>query len=212
MLLKKLIAGIGLAALVASASAGGLESLEAFVKNARSGRAEFTQTVTSPPKEGQTLREKVSTGTFEFQRPGKFRFDYKKPFVQNIVADGETLWLFDADLNQVTQRKQAQALGSTPAALIASAPDLKSLQADFALESAPERDGLQWVKATPKSKDGQLQSVQIGFQGDSLAALEILDSFGQKSVLKFGKVEVNPSLPAGTFQFKPPPGADVVRQ
>ncbi|MBO9650805.1 MAG: outer membrane lipoprotein chaperone LolA [Variovorax sp.] len=212
MLLKKLIAGIGLAALMVNASAGGLESLEAFVKNARSGRAEFTQTVTSPPKEGQTAREKVSTGTFEFQRPGKFRFDYKKPFVQNIVADGETLWLFDADLNQVTQRKQAQALGSTPAALIASAPDLKALQADFALESAPERDGLQWVKATPKSKDGQLQSVQIGFQGDSLAALEILDSFGQKSVLKFSKVEVNPALPASTFQFKPPAGADVVRQ
>jgi len=212
MLLKKLIAGLGLAALVASASAAGMESLEAFVKNARSGRAEFTQTVTSPPKEGQTARDKVSTGTFEFQRPGRFRFDYKKPFVQNIVADGETLWLFDADLNQVTQRKQAQALGSTPAALIASAPDLKALQADFALESAPERDGLQWVKATPKSKDGQLQSVQIGFQGDSLAALEILDSFGQKSVLKFSKVEVNPSLPASTFQFKPPPGADVVRQ
>ncbi|MBB3179510.1 outer membrane lipoprotein chaperone LolA [Variovorax sp. Sphag1AA] len=212
MLLKKLIAGIGLAAFMASASAGGLESLEAFVKNARSGRAEFTQTVTSPPKEGQTARDKVSTGTFEFQRPGKFRFDYKKPFAQNIVADGETLWLFDADLNQVTQRKQAQALGSTPAALIASAPDLKALQADFALESAPERDGLQWVKATPKSKDGQLQSVQIGFQGDSLAALEILDSFGQKSVLKFSKVEVNPALPASTFQFKPPAGADVVRQ
>ena len=212
MLLKKLIAGIGLAALVASASAGGLESLEAFVKNAKSGRAEFTQTVTSPPKEGQIAREKVSTGTFEFQRPGRFRFDYKKPFVQNIVADGETLWLFDADLNQVTQRKQAQALGSTPAALIASAPNLKALQADFALESAPERDGLQWVKATPKSRDGQLQSVQIGFQGDSLAALEILDSFGQKSVLKFSQVEVNPSLPASTFQFKPPPGADVVRQ
>ena len=212
MLLKKLIAGIGLAALVASASAGGLESLEAFVKNAKSGRAEFTQTVTSPPKEGQIAREKVSTGTFEFQRPGRFRFDYKKPFVQNIVADGETLWLFDADLNQVTQRKQAQALGSTPAALIASAPNLKALQADFALESAPERDGLQWVKATPKSRDGQLQSVQIGFQGDSLAALEILDSFGQKSVLKFSQVEVNPPLPASTFQFKPPPGADVVRQ
>lgn len=212
MLLKKLIASIGLAALMASASAGGMESLGAFVKGTKSGRAEFTQTVTSPPKEGQTARDKVSTGTFEFQRPGKFRFDYKKPFVQNIVADGETLWLFDADLNQVTQRQQAQALGSTPAALIASAPDLKALQADFALESAPERDGLQWVKATPKSKDGQLQSVQIGFQGDSLAALEILDSFGQKSVLKFGKVEVNPSLPASTFHFKPPPGADVVRQ
>jgi outer membrane lipoprotein carrier protein len=210
--LKKWIAGMALAALMASALAGGMESLEAFVKNTRSGRAEFTQTVTSPLKDGQPVRDKVSTGSFAFQRPGKFRFDYAKPFVQNIVADGQTLWLFDADLNQVTQRSQAQALGSTPAALIASAADLKALQADFSLEAEPERDGLQWVKATPKSKDGQLQSVQIGFRGDALAALEILDAFGQKSVLKFSKVEVNPSLAAGTFEFKPPPGADVVRQ
>ncbi|MGO4394128.1 outer membrane lipoprotein chaperone LolA [Variovorax sp. M-6] len=210
--MKKLIAGALLAAVAGGAWAGGLESLEAFVKTVKSGRAEFTQTVTAPPKEGLEPRAKVSTGSFEFQRPGKFRFDYKKPFVQSIVADGETLWLYDADLNQVTQRKQAQALGSTPAALIAAAPDLRALQADFALEAAPERDGLQWVKATPKSKDGQLQSVQIGFQGDALSALEILDSFGQRSALKFGKVEVNPPLPAATFQFKVPSGADVIRQ
>ena len=212
MSMKKLFAGALLALAGARAWAGGMESLEAFVKTARTGRAEFTQTVTSPPREGQAEREKVSTGTFEFQRPGKFRFDYRKPFVQNIVADGETLWLYDADLNQVTQRKQAQALGSTPAALIAAAPDLRALQADFALEAAPERDGLQWVKATPRNKDGQLQNVQIGFQGDALAALEILDSFGQRSVLKFSKVELNLALPAGTFVFKAPPGADVVRQ
>ncbi|WP_345539194.1 outer membrane lipoprotein chaperone LolA [Variovorax defluvii] len=214
MPLKKLFVIACTAALAASASAwaGGMESLEAFVKNAKSGRAEFTQTVTAPPREGQTARAKVSNGTFEFQRPGKFRFDYKKPFAQSIVADGETLSLYDADLNQVTQRKQAQALGSTPAALIAAAADLRALQADFSLEDSPERDGLQWVKATPKSKEGQLQSVQIGFQGEALAALEILDSFGQRSVLKFSKVELNPSLPAGTFQFKPPAGADVLRQ
>jgi len=212
MSMKKLFAGALLALAGARAWAGGMESLEAFVKTARTGRAEFTQTVTSPPREGQAAREKVSTGTFEFQRPGKFRFDYRKPFVQNIVADGETLWLYDADLNQVTQRKQAQALGSTPAALIAAAPDLRALQADFALEAAPERDGLQWVKATPRNKDGQLQNVQIGFQGDALAALEILDSFGQRSVLKFSKVEINLALPPATFAFKPPPGADVVRQ
>jgi len=212
MSMKKLIAGALLAAVAGVAWAGGMESLEAFVKTVKSGRAEFTQTVTAPPKEGQASRDKVSTGSFEFQRPGRFRFDYKKPFVQSIVADGETLWLHDADLNQVTQRKQAQALGSTPAALIAAAPDLRALQADFTLEAAPERDGLQWVKATPKRKDGQLQSVQVGFQGDALSALEILDSFGQRSVLKFGKVEVNPSLPASAFQFKVPAGADVIRQ
>lgn len=212
MVMKKLIVG-GLFALgMGIVWAGGMESLEAFVISVKSGRAEFTQTVTSPPKDGQTARAKVSTGTFEFQRPGKFRFDYKKPFVQTIVADGETLWLYDADLNQVTQRKQAQALGSTPAALIAAAPDLRALQADFTLEAAPERDGLQWVKATPKNKDGQLQNVQIGFQGEALASLEILDSFGQRSVLKFSKVEVNPAPPGSTFVFKTPAGADVVRQ
>ncbi|MDM0000802.1 outer membrane lipoprotein chaperone LolA [Variovorax sp. J22P240] len=212
MVMKKLIVGGLLALGMAVVWAGGMESLEAFVKSVKSGRAEFTQTVTSPPKDGQTSRAKVSTGTFEFQRPGKFRFDYKKPFVQTIVADGETLWLYDADLNQVTQRKQAHALGSTPAALIAAAPDLRALQADFTLDAAPERDGLQWVKATPKTKDGQLQSVQIGFQGEALASLEILDSFGQRSVLKFSNVEVNPALPGSTFVFKTPAGADVVRQ
>jgi len=212
MVIKKLIVGGLLALGMGGVWAGGMESLEAFVKSVKSGRAEFTQTVTSPPKDGQTSRAKVSTGTFEFQRPGKFRFDYKKPFVQTIVADGETLWLYDADLNQVTQRKQAQALGSTPAALIAAAPDLRALQADFTLDAAPERDGLQWVKASPKNKDGQLQNVQIGFQGEALASLEILDSFGQRSVLKFSNVQVNPALPGSTFVFKTPVGADVVRQ
>lgn len=212
MVMKKLIVGGLLALGMGGVWAGGMESLEAFVKSVKSGRAEFTQTVTSPPKDGQTSRAKVSTGTFEFQRPGKFRFDYKKPFVQTIVADGETLWLYDADLNQVTQRKQAQALGSTPAALIAAAPDLRALQADFTLDAAPERDGLQWVKASPKNKDGQLQNVQIGFQGEALASLEILDSFGQRSVLKFSNVQVNPALPGSTFVFKTPAGADVVRQ
>ena len=214
--MKKLFASVLIAAATCSAWscawAGGMESLETFVKTVKSGRADFTQTVTAPPRDGQPGRAKTSTGTFEFQRPGKFKFDYKKPFAQTIVADGKTLSLFDVDLNQVTQRPQAQALGSTPAALIAAAPDLRALQTDFALEGAPERDGLQWVKATPKSKDGQLQSVQIGFQGDALASLEILDSFGQRSVLKFSKVEVNPSLPANTFDFKAPAGADIVKQ
>ena len=210
--MKQLFATFLIAAGASGAWAGGMESLESFVKTVKSGRADFTQTVTAPPRDGQPARAKTSTGTFEFQRPGKFKFDYKKPFAQSIVADGKTLWLYDADLNQVTQRTQAQALGSTPAALIAAAPDLKVLQADFALESAPERDGLQWVKATPKNKDGQLQSVQIGFQGDALASLEILDSFGQRSVLKFASVEVNPSLPASVFDFKAPKGADVLKQ
>jgi outer membrane lipoprotein carrier protein len=210
--LKKSLVALGIMTAVTATWAGGMESLEAFVKNVKSGRADFTQTVTAPAREGQPSRAKVSTGTFEFQRPGQFKFDYKKPFAQSIVADGQTLWLYDADLNQVTQRAQAQALGSTPAALIAAAPDLRALQSEFTLEAAPERDGLQWVRATPKAKDGQLQGIQVGFQGEALAALEIQDSFGQRSVLKFSKVEVNPVLGASTFAFKAPAGADVLKQ
>ena len=219
-MVKNFFATILIAVCAHSAWADGLESLETFVKTVSSGRAEFTQVVTAPAKEGQSARSKTSSGTFEFARPNRFRFIYKKPFEQSIVADGQTLWLYDADLNQVTARKQSSALGSTPAALIAAAPDLRALQADFTLAAAPDKDGLQWVVATPKAKDGQLQAVRVGFRvGEKsaaklseLAALEILDSFGQRSVLSFSKVEVNPHLPADTFQFKPPKGADVIRQ
>lgn len=201
-----------IAAAAQSAWADGLASLEGFMKGAQAGRADFTQTVTSPPKDGQAARTKTSSGTFEFQRPGRFRFAYAKPFAQTIVADGKTLWLYDADLNQVTQRAQSQALGTTPAALLASAPDLQALRKDFTLESAPDQDGLQWVLATPKTKDGQLKSVRVGFRGEQLAALDILDSFGQRSLIRFSNVQSSASLPASTFEFKPPQGADVVRQ
>ncbi|MDO9402673.1 MAG: outer membrane lipoprotein chaperone LolA [Polaromonas sp.] len=197
-------------------SGAGLESLENFVKNTRSGRAVFTQTVTSPAKDGQATKTKTSTGTFEFLRPNRFKFIYKKPFEQSIVSDGQTLWLHDVDLNQVTSRKLAQVLNGTPAAVIAAAADLKGLQADFNLSAQPEREGLQWVQAVPKSKDGQLQSIAVGFKstdkGSELSKLEILDSFGQKSVMSFNQVEVNPSLAPTSFQFTPPAGADVIRQ
>ena len=214
--MKKFVAMMLVAVCAHPAWANGLDSLEQFVKTVNSGRADFTQVVTAPAKDGQAARSKTSTGTFEFSRPNRFRFIYKKPFEQSIVADGQTLWLHDVDLNQVTSRKQSSALGTTPAALIAAAPDLRALQADFTLANAPDADGLQWVVATPKSKDGQLQSVRVGFRpgekSSGLAALEILDSFGQRSVLNFSKVEVNPNLPVDTFRFTPPKGADVIRQ
>jgi outer membrane lipoprotein carrier protein len=202
------------------ANAGGLKSLENFVRTVKTGQADFTQVVTSPAREGQAPRVKTSSGQFEFSRPNRFRFDYAKPFVQTIVADGQTLWLHDVDLNQVTARKQAAVLGSTPAALIASAADVQALQADFVLTDAPDKDGLQWVLATPKAKDGQLQSVRVGFRatGDAAAAsstlevLEILDSFGQRSVLTFRQMKLNPALAATAFAFKPPAGADLIRQ
>lgn len=216
--MKKFLATVLIAACSQMAWADGLQSLETFVKTVGSGRADFTQVVTAPAREGQSVRSKTSSGTFEFSRPNRFKFIYKKPFEQSIVADGQTLWLYDADLNQVTARKQAAALGSTPAALIAAAPDLRALQADFTLAAAPDKDGLQWVTATPKARDGQLQAVRVGFRtgvaarSSELAALEILDSFGQRSLLSFSKVEVNPALPKDAFEFHTPKGADVIRQ
>jgi outer membrane lipoprotein carrier protein len=200
-----------LLAFPALACAAGLERLESFVKTVHSGRAEFVQVVTPVSREGQVTRARTSAGTFEFLRPGRFRFSYRKPFAQVLVADGQTLWMHDVDLNQVTARKQEAVLASTPAALIASAPDLKALQVDFALSEEPERDGLEWVLATPRARDSSLQSVRLGWRGALPAVLEIMDSFGQKSVISFSGFQANAALTAASFHFTPPPGADVLR-
>ena len=211
ILIKSLVVCLT-AAIPVLADASGLDSLEQFVKTARTGHADFSQTVTAPAKEGQVARTKTSSGVFEFSRPNRFRFIYRKPFEQSIVADGQTLWLYDVDLNQVTSRKQAAALASSPAAVIASASDLKALQADFVLTAVPDKDGLEWVSATPKAKEGLLQNVRVGFQGADLAVLEIVDSFGQRSVMRFSNLRVNAVLDSAAFQFKPPAGADLIQQ
>lgn len=207
-----LCVGVGLSA---QAHADGLDALSQFIKQTRSGRAQFTQVVTSPARQGQLGRSKTSSGSFEFQRPGKFRFDYRKPFVQTLVADGQTLWMHDEDLNQVTARNQAQVLGSTPVALLTAATDLEGLKADFSFKTEPDRDGLQWVRATPQKTDGQIQSVRVGLRttdkGVELAVLDVQDSLGQRSLLSFSAFELNPALPASSFVFKAPAGADVIR-
>lgn len=199
----------------AQGSGDGLQLLGEFIRSVHSGRAQFTQTVSSPPREGQVSRPKTSSGSFEFARPNRFRFTYNRPFQQLLLADGQTLWLHDVDLNQVTARKLSQVLQGTPAAVIASATDLRGLQADFQLTVQGESAGLQWVQAVPRNREGQLQSIRVGLRaaasGPELVSLDILDSFGQRSVMNFSQFEANPSLPAGSFQFKPPPGADVIR-
>lgn len=114
---------------------------------------------------------------FAFMRPDRFRFDYTKPFEQTIVADGKTLWLYDQDLNQVTSRSQAQALGSTPAALVASSASLAKLADVFELADEPDAQGMSWVRATPRQRDGQLKSVRVGFAQGELAVLDMEDGF-----------------------------------
>ena len=209
--MKKTFAAAVLSLVGLAAYAGPLESLENFIRTAKSGRADFTQVVTAPSRDGQAPRTKTSSGTFEFERPSKFRFVYAKPFQQTIVADGQTLWMHDVDLNQVTSRKQAKVLAQTPAALVAASPDLATLQRDFTLQALPDSNGLQWVQATPKVKEGQLTGMKVGFRGDQLAALEVQDSFGQRSLLTFSNMQVNAGVTAEAFRFTPPKGTDVVQ-
>ena len=193
-----------LAAAAGSARADAVDTLRAFVRDVKSGSAEFTQTVSSP----DGARRKVSSGSFEFQRPDRFRFAYARPYEQLIVGDGRKVWIYDADLNQVSVRALSQAIGATPAALLAGA----ALERDFVLQAQPAQDGLDWVQATPRARDGAFQSMRIGFRGKELAEVEILDSFGQRSRLQFSRYEANPALPESAFRFVPPKGADVIEQ
>jgi outer membrane lipoprotein carrier protein len=193
-----------LMACAAPARADSVDTLRDFVRDVKTGRSTFTQTVTAP----DGVKKKSSSGSFEFARPNRFRFAYAKPFEQLIVADGRKVWIYDADLNQVSARKLSNALGATPAALLAGG----SLEIDFDLAAMREKDGLDWVKATPKAKDGAFQSVLIGFRGKDLAAVEIVDSFGQRSLLQFAQLAPNVAIAPERFLFTVPPGADVIEQ
>lgn len=202
-LLRLLVASMVLCAQAARADA--VDTLRDFVRDVKSARAVFTQTVTSP----DGAKKKTSSGIFEFQRPNRFRFAYQKPFEQLIVADGQKVWIYDADLNQVSSRKLAQAVGATPAALLAGG----SLDRDFELTALPSREGLEWAQATPKAQEGgTFQSVRVAFRNKALAAFEITDNFGQRSLLQFTQVEPNASLAPELFKYTPPSGADVIEQ
>ncbi len=201
-LLRTLAVSIAFTAFAARADS--VDTLRDFIRDVKTGSAQFTQTVTSP----DGTKKKVSSGSFEFSRPNRFRFTYAKPFEQVIVADGQKVWIFDADLNQASSRKFSSALGATPAALLAGG----SLDKDFELSSLPAKDGIDWVQANPKAKDGAFKTLRVGFRGKDLAAVEIVDAFDQRSLLQFSQFTPGVSLPADAFRFTPPAGADVVEQ
>ena len=201
--MKSICIGLAWVLAATAARADAVGTLREFVRDVKTGRAAFTQTVSAP----DGAKKKTSSGQFEFARPDRFRFVYRKPFEQQIVADGRKVWLYDVDLNQVTVRALSQALGSTPASLLAGG----AMDKDFVLTAAPARDGLDWVQAVPHQKEGaNAQLLRIGFRGKTLAALEIVDAFGQRSMLQFTAVEANPKLTDETFRFVPPKGADVI--
>ena len=202
--MNKLLAALCLMGASIVAHADAVDTLRDFIRDVKTGRAQFTQTVTSP----DGAKKKSSSGSFEFSRPNRFRFAYAKPFEQLIVGDGQKVWIFDADLNQASSRKFSSALGATPAALLAGG----ALDKDFDLAAMPSKDGLDWAQATPKQKDGAFKSVVLGFKGKELSVLEINDAFGQRSVLQFSQFATGIGLAADAFRFTPPAGADVIEQ
>lgn len=205
--LPRLVGTLSLAAALALASlaahAGAIEQLRSFLSQTKSARGEFTQRVTS--RAGATAQN--STGRFVFQRPGKFRWVYDKPYEQIIVADGDRLFLYDKDLYQVTVKKLAGAIPASPASILFGSNEFDK---EFEVADAGSRDGLEWIVARPRAKDSPFERIEIGFRDGLPAAMQLTDSFGQISLLRFAKVERNPKVDAEAFRFVPPPGADVL--
>ena len=191
--------------LASTAYASGLDQLHAFLEGTQTAQGAFKQVVVN--KDRRTTQ--ATSGTFAFARPGKFRWTYEKPFDQLIVGDGEKVWIYDRDLNQVIVRKLDAALGSTPAALLAGD---NALEKNFTLVAGGESNGLEFVDATPKAPESQFSRIRLGFVDNLPRRMELTDAFGQTTDLAFSDVERNPKLAPDRFQFTPPKGADVVGQ
>lgn len=186
------------------AHAGAIDQLKAFISGTRSAQADFTQEVQD--RNGKTIQR--SSGTMQFLRPGKFRWEYRQPYEQLIVGDGEKFWLYDADLEQVTVRTLDAALGSSPAALLSGNNEIER---DFILEEAGEQSGLSWLTAKPRSQESTFSAIRMGFNAQSeLAAMELNDAFGNTTILRFAQLQRNPQLAPSLFRFVPPKGADVL--
>jgi len=200
--LKQFILACALA-LPLLAHAGGVDRLKAFIAGAKTAEADFTQTVSD--KNGRVSQQ--ASGKMAFARPGKFRWDYSKPYEQVIVGDGVKLWLYDTDLEQVTVKSLGDVIAGTPAALLAGD---NAIEKYFVLKDAGVADGLEWLEATPKSKDTTFERIRMGFKGDMLAQMELFDFFGQRTTLKLTGMVRNPSIPPSRFTFTPPKGADII--
>ena len=197
----------GVLTLSGAAHAAALDQFKSFVASTQSAKGEFTQQQLGKSKSGKATP--ASSGSFVFARPGKFIWTYQKPYEQVLQADGETLYIYDKDLNQVTTRKLGNALGSSPAAILFGS---NKLEENFTLSEAGARDDMEWLNATPKAKDTSFEQISIGLKGGVPMAMELKDTFGQTSRLTFTNFQRNPQLGAQQFKFEVPKGADVVNQ
>lgn len=181
------------------------DTLKSFLNQTTAAKARFAQIVLD--RNMKQLQQ--ATGTMAFSRPGKFRWEYEKPYEQTIVGDGQRLWIYDKDLNQVTVRKLDRALGASPAALLAGSNEIEK---NYTVTSAGAREGLDWLEAVPRTQDTTFERVRLGFRGSTLEVMELRDQFGQMTVIKFADLERNPKLSPELFRFTPPKGADVISE
>ena len=202
--MKKALFAVSLIVASQSVQADGLERMKEYFQNIQSAQANFHQVVID--KQGQKTQD--VTGSMRLQKPNKFRWDYNKPYVQQIVGDGDKIWLFDPELNQVTVRSFAKAASSSPAALLAGGKDIER---SFTIKDTSRKGDLEWVMAIPKVRETGFERLFLGFKGDELMEMELHDSFGNRTAIEFGDVQRNPKLPADSFKFVPPRGADVLR-
>jgi len=197
---------LGFFLMASVAEAGAINSLRSFIQNVRTVRAEFSQTVLD--KNTQVVQR--GSGVMQFERPGKFRWVYEKPYEQLIVGDGAQIWFYDHDLNQVTVRKLDAAIGSSPAALLAGSGNIET---EFDLEEIGLQGDTEWLEARPKVTESTFEWVRLGFsRKGTLKAMELHDHFGQTTVLAFAGLEQNSRLAPELFKFSPPPGADVISE
>lgn len=187
------------------AGGGALAQLHEFVTGTRSARGEFTQTLLRA--DGRPAE--TSSGSFAFARPGRFRWEVQRPYEQLLVADGERLYFYDKDLNQVTVRKLSDSTAATPAAILFGHADLER---DFTLRELAARDGLQWLEAVPRSKDAGFEHIAMGWRGGLPVRMEVKDAFGRTTSFEFRDIVRNAAIDAARFRFVPPKGADVVEQ
>lgn len=177
--------------------------LRAFLEEVKTLRADFTQTIL----DAQLATAEESRGTLVMRRPGKFRWDYREPFEQLIVADGKNLWLFDKELEQVTVKPQSASLASSPAMLLSGEGRLDE---HFSITELGRQGELLWVELKPKVRDSDFIAVRIGFAGSDVAVMELSDTLGQTTRIRFENLQRNPAVPASTFVFMPPDGVDVI--
>ena len=181
------------------------EQLRAFVSSVNAATGTFTQATTGPQ---QANPRPPQSGTFSFQRPGRFKWAVQKPYEQLIVSDGQQVYQYDPDLAQVTVRKVDQAIGTSPAAILFGSG---SLEQSFDVSPLPARDGLQWLRAKPRNADAGFARVDIGFNNNLPARIELLDAFGQTTRVDLSGIVANAATNPRDFQFQAPQGVDVVR-